>query len=113
MAQQTITRLIDDLDGGEAKETVSFSLDGVAYEIDVNERNATRLRNSFAPFVGSARKMSGRGGGRTRGRGGARAGRSGNTAEIRSWAKQNGHQVNERGRIPATVMEAYEKANAS
>lgn len=113
MAQQTITRLLDDLDGDQAAETVSFSLDGVAYEIDLNERNAKRLRNSFAPFIGSARKMSGRGGGRARGRGSARSARAGNTADIRNWAKQNGHQVNERGRIPATVMEAYEKANAS
>lgn len=123
MAQKVQVTLVDDLDGSAAEETVSFSLDGVAYEIDLSEQNASRLRDTLAPFVGSARRGGGRGagggaGGRGRGRG-ARPARSGggsnggSNAEIREWAKQNGHKVSERGRIPGPVVEAYEKAHAS
>lgn len=117
MAQQIQVLLVDDVDGGDAAETVSFSLDGVAYEIDLNDTNAGRLRDALAPFVASARRISGRAGapsgGRGRPRGAARPARSGNTAEIREWAKENGHKVSDRGRIPAPVMEAYEQAHAS
>ena len=59
MAQITQVRLVDDLDGGEAAESVSFSLDGKSYEIDLNEKHAAALRDAFAPFVGSARRAGG------------------------------------------------------
>ena len=109
MAQKVMVQLVDDLDGGPAEETVSFSLDGTAYEIDLSSANATGLRDALAPYIGHARKVGGRGGaGRAR-----RSGRRGNrTAEIRDWARANGFQVNERGRIAAHIVEAYEKATA-
>jgi hypothetical protein len=107
MAQRVQVLLIDDLDGSEGAETISFSLDGVSYEIDLSEKNAAKLRNDFATWVGNARKV-GRGSSSTRS---SRRSRSGNdTAAIRAWAKENGYEVSERGRISREVMDAYAAA---
>lgn len=110
MAQQVKVILVDDLEGGHAEETVKFAIDGAAYEIDLNQTNADRLRDALAPFVGAARK-AGRGNGA---RGGRRSGsgeRRGRAADIRAWAKTKSIDVNERGRIPARVVEMYEAAH--
>jgi hypothetical protein len=110
MAQKITVVLEDDIDGGPASETVHFSLDGVAYEIDLNDANAARLRDTMAPYVGPARRTGGRStSGRARGRG---RGRHNRTAEIRAWARENGHKVNERGRVPGDIVAAYEKSRA-
>ena len=109
MAQKVQVILVDDIDGGSADETVSFSLDGVSYEIDLSTKNAKAFRDSLAQYVGTARKV-----GRSAGRGSARrrsGGGDNRTAQIREWARTNGHKVNERGRIPGTVIEAYDKAH--
>ncbi|MGH4021783.1 MAG: histone-like nucleoid-structuring protein Lsr2 [Pseudonocardiaceae bacterium] len=116
MAQRTIVELIDDLDGGEAQETVEFALDGASYEIDLSADNAGKLRDAVAGYVAHARKA---GGGRRRG--GTLARRSGATSRpsvdreqnqaIREWARKNGMNVSDRGRIPADVLEAYHKKN--
>jgi hypothetical protein len=113
MAQKVTVLLVDDIDGGTADETVSFSLDGVSYEIDLSAKNAGKMRDAFAQYVGQARRAGGRSsGGRGSSRGRARRGGGDNrTAEIREWARSNGHKVNERGRIPATIIEAYDKAH--
>ena len=108
MAQITEVKLLDDLDGGEAAESVSFSLDGKSYEIDLSEKHAAALRDAFAPFVSSARRA---GGSVTasRPRMSARAGRPREeTTAIREWATANGLEVSARGRISSTVLEAYE-----
>jgi hypothetical protein len=107
MAQKIQVLLVDDLDGGDAEETVSFALDGSSYEIDLSTENAVKLRDSLAPFVGHARR-AGRGAARI----GARSGRSvrvdrEQTQAIREWARKSGHKVSERGRIPAAIVEAY------
>ena len=114
MAQITEVRLLDDLDGGAAAESVSFSLDGKSYEIDLSEKHAAALRDAFAPFVSSARRA----GGTTaaaRPRMSTRAGRPrAETAAIREWASANGMEVSARGRISSTVLEAYEnRGNAT
>ena len=115
MAQKVQVILIDDIDGGDADETVSFSLDGVSYEIDLSTKNAAEFRTSFASYVGTARRVAGRSGA---GRGSSArrrtsAGSAGNrTAQIREWARATGHKVNERGRLAATLVEAYDKAHA-
>ena len=110
MAQKVQVILVDDLDGGAADETVSFSLDGISYEIDLSSANAGKMRDAFATYVGTARRVGGRAGA---GRGRARkGGGESRTAQIREWAKANGHKVSERGRISATVVEAYDKAHA-
>ncbi|MFJ8040678.1 Lsr2 family protein [Kitasatospora sp. NPDC096147] len=116
MAQRVQVILEDDLDGGSADETVTFALDGVAYEIDLKSANADKLRGLLAPYVDKGRKQSGRlaGGRRTGGRSAARpAAGAPDTAKIRAWAKENGHEVNDRGRVPSVVRDAYERENPS
>ncbi|MEV5611604.1 Lsr2 family protein [Streptomyces sp. NPDC052225] len=110
MAQKVQVLLVDDLDGGEADETVTFALDGKSYEIDLTTANADKLRSALEDFVKAGRRTGGRAAG---GRGKARATSGGNqdTAQIRAWAKENGHEVNDRGRVPQAIREAYEKAN--
>lgn len=110
MAQKVQVLLEDDLQGGPADETVTFALDGVTYEIDLNAANAKGLRESLSRYMDKGRKSSGRGRGRARG-GRPASATSGRTAEIREWAKKNGHSVSERGRIPSPVIEAFEAAN--
>lgn len=106
MAQETIVQLLDDIDGKPADETMSFSLDGVAYEIDLRSKNAEKLRKTFAPYVEKARRVSARRPGR---RPGSRTTHDREqAAEIRNWAKQHGITVNDRGRIPAQIVQAYE-----
>ncbi|MDM8083492.1 Lsr2 family protein [Cellulomonas cellasea] len=109
MAQKVQVLLVDDIDGGNADETVTFSLDGVSYEIDLTSAHAAELRDAMATWVGHARKVGGRSAGRT-----SRARRSGGGVDagaIRDWAKANGHPVSERGRISADVRAAYEAAH--
>ncbi len=101
MAQKVQVMLIDDIDGSTATETISFSLEGSSYEIDLNARNAADLRAAFAPWIEAGRKASSRANSR------ARSTPSGDVAKIRAWAKANGHTVSERGRIPASVRDAY------
>lgn len=108
MAQQVQVILVDDIDGGKAEETVSFSLDGVSYEVDLSKKNAAKFRDALAPYVGSARKVSRRGG---RGRGQARGGRATNTSAIRQWARDQGLKVSDRGRIPADILARYDAAH--
>jgi Lsr2 len=117
MAQKVQVLLVDDLDGGEASETVSFSLDGTPYEIDLSKRNADQLRDAFSKYVGAARKAGRSGGGaaarssggRSRGGGGTAMDRD-QAAAIRSWAKKQGLKVSDRGRIPASIIEQYNQS---
>jgi hypothetical protein len=116
MAQKVDVRFVDDLDGSEASGTVTFALDGRAYEIDLSDDNAARLRDSLATFIAAARRTGSR---RSRAQRGTaseappaptRPSREA-TAAIRTWARENGHEVSERGRIPKAVIEAYNSAN--
>jgi Lsr2 len=108
MAQKVHIVLEDDLDGSDATQTVTFGLDGTSYEIDLNEKNAAALRDALAKYVGHGRKVTGT----RRGRRSSAASNSAHSAkEIRDWARSNGHKVPERGRIPATVKEAFESAH--
>ena len=114
MAQITQVRLVDDLDGGEAAESVAFSLDGKSYEIDLSDKHAAALRDAFAPFISSARRAGNGAKVATRQRMSMRAGRSReDTATIREWATANGFDVSARGRISSTVLEAYENRGNS
>lgn len=114
MAQRVQVLLVCDLHDGdvEGTETIAFGLDGSSYEIDVCEAHGKELRDAYAPFVGAARR-AGRtgGGGQRRGRN-SRAGGAGNeVAQIREWARSNGHKVSERGRISATLRAVYDAAH--
>jgi hypothetical protein len=117
MAQKTIVQLFDDLDGssGEDITTVSFALDGVEYEIDLGEANASRLRDALEEFISAGRRIGGRAkrgsSPRSNGQGAPRS--KEDTKAIREWARQNSHDISERGRIPAAVIEAYESARSA
>jgi hypothetical protein len=109
MAQITHVKLVDDLDGGEAAESVAFSLDGKSYEIDLSDKHAAALRNAFAPFISSARRAGNGSKVASRQRMSMRVGRPReDTAAIRQWANAHGLEVSARGRISSTVFEAYE-----
>ena len=114
MAQQTTVRFIDDLDGSDAAGTFDFALDGRQYQIDLSDENAAKLRDALAPYVGVARKAGGRGRGRAVRQVAVAAPTRSNrdqTAAIREWARANGHEVSDRGRISKSVMDAYQAAN--
>jgi hypothetical protein len=110
MAKQIITVLTDDLDGGDADRTVEFGLDGVNYTVDLSEKNAGKLRKALDPYLAVASRVGRAGGsGRIASRVAAapsRANRDQNQA-IREWAAKNGYEVSERGRIPASIVEAF------
>jgi hypothetical protein len=108
MARKVQYFLVDDIDGGEASETVNFGLDGLSYEIDLSDGNAAALRESLSKYVGNARR-AGRRGGRGRGRGAPA--RNTETATIRDWARERGLKVSDRGRIPAEILAKYEAEN--
>jgi len=110
MAQKVQVLLIDDVDGSTADETVTFALDGVSYEIDLTTERAAELRNTFATWVGHARKVGGRSAGAARPSSPRRRGSS-DAHAIREWAKGQGLDVSERGRISAEVREAYDRAH--
>ncbi|GLZ50357.1 Lsr2 family protein [Actinomycetospora sp. NBRC 106375] len=120
MAQKTVVSLIDDLDQTEADETVEFGLDGITYEIDLSDKNATRLREAFDDYVEHARRQNGRrrlsatarSSGRRNGSSASSsaADREQNQA-IREWARRQGMTVSDRGRIPSEVTDAYHKAH--
>jgi hypothetical protein len=107
MAQKIQTLLIDDLDGGEAAGTVRFGLDGADYEIDLSAAHNDELRKALQQYLAHARRTGGsaRGAARTR-RGGAAV----DTAKVREWAREQGIDVKDRGRVPATVVEQYQTA---
>lgn len=108
MAKQTTVSLVDDLDGTAAQRTISYSWEGASYEIDLSKKNAAALEKAIAPYLAASRK-AGRGASRTR------RGKSAGTPReqvqaIREWARTNGYQVSDRGRIPAAIQDAYHAA---
>ena len=115
MAQKVTVTLVDDLDGSQAEETVEFGLDGASYQIDLSGDNAERLPDALGDFVEHARRA----GGRKRAAGRPTVGRAPRAASadreqnqaIREWARKQGMQVSDRGRIPAEVLEAYHQKN--
>lgn len=108
MAKHTITKLIDDLDQGEADETVKFGLDGVQYEIDLSAKNAAALRDALAPYVKAGSKATARSGATTgpRRRATQSLDREQNRA-IREWARKKDKKISDRGRIPEEIVAEY------
>jgi Lsr2. len=102
-------RLIDDIDGEPADETVTFGIDGRTYEIDLSAANAQKLRNGLAEFIASARRLGGRRGSAPNARKPV-VDREQNQA-IREWARKRGEKISDRGRIPARLVEAYHREN--
>ena len=113
MAQVTKVRLVDDLDGGEADESISFTVDGKALEIDLSNENADKLRDIFAPYIAAARRGDRQPARRQQRMSTASAASPSEAAgTIREWAVANGFTVSARGRISAEVMEAYKNRDA-
>lgn len=107
MARKIIQMLVDDIDGSEASQTVTFGLDGATYEIDLNDEHAAALRESIEEWVAKAHRVAGR----SNRRRGASSPRSGSdNQKIRDWARENGHEVSDRGRISAEIRKAYAEA---
>jgi hypothetical protein len=116
MAQKVTVQLVDDLDGTQSKDisTVTFGLDGASYEIDLTDANAENLRKALWEFTAHARRVGGR---LKRGTAAASPGVSATASHeqaqaIREWARRNGYEVSNRGRIPASLIEAFEAAQA-
>ena len=109
MAQKKQTLFIDDIDGTEAEGTVRFALDGAEYEIDLNAKHAAALRRALAKYIDVARRSTGAA--RRPVRSGRRASASGvNTTEVREWAKAQGIEVKDRGRVPAELVARFKAA---
>ena len=108
MARKTFVELIDDLSGEKADETVNFALDGVAYEIDLSAENAEKFREELGSWVEKARRVGGR---RSRGTASASRSSASDSARIRTWAREAGYEVPDRGRISGTIRKAYEEAH--
>ena len=111
MAQKVQTLFIDDIDGSAADGTVRFGLDGTDYEIDLNSEHAQALRDALARYISAARRVGG--GARRQVRSGRKAPVNGvNTTEIREWAKAQGIEVKDRGRVPAELVVKFKAATA-
>ena len=107
MAREVQIFLKDDIDGSVADRNVTFALDGVEYEIDLSEANITKLVQALEPWTGSARRVR-----KSSKRNNQRRSNDGpSTNDVRNWARAQGHEVSDRGRIPTAIMAAYEAAH--
>jgi hypothetical protein len=106
MTQKISVLFVDDIDGSDAGETISFGLDGTHYEIDLNSEHAQELRGQLERYVKAARKVTRSAGRSARGR--RTTANDAKNKEVRSWARERGLEVNERGRIPADIMAQHE-----
>lgn len=107
MAQKTLVQLIDDIDSTAAAETVAFGLDGIVYEIDLNDANTIRLRAALAPYVEAGRRV---GGASPRANAVPRSFSGYDPKAVRAWAASNGIEVPARGRIPNSILEQFRAA---
>ena len=115
MARRIVHQLVDDIDGtlleaGEG-ETIHFSFNGISYEIDLTAENAEALRSALEPYIAAGRRSSVASAARASSPRKRASASKGETTAIREWAKANGHQVSERGRIPASLIDAYQAAH--
>ncbi len=120
MAKRVITNVVfeDDLTGEEVGaddiRAVRFSYDGVQYEIDLTESSVERMNEAMKPFIRAARRTGGKKAGGSKAPSGAAAnGAKDENKIIRQWARDNGHDVPERGRIPQDIRDLYEQAHAA
>jgi hypothetical protein len=120
VAREIIERLVDDLDGGTAAETVVFGLDGTSYEIDLSKKNAAALRTSLDRFISAARRSGATAATKPRqastpkarpstasAKSKSKSKRAYDVAGLRAWAATNGIDVPARGRIPQATIELY------
>ena len=117
MAQKVITEFVDDIDGSPAERTFSFAVDGTNYEIDLSAENIAEFKSAIGGFIESARKVKGSrsGNGRRAHNAGANGGRQSRdqTRAVREWARRQGHNISDRGRIPSSIQQAFDQAHAA
>jgi hypothetical protein len=117
MAQKVITEFIDDLDGSPAERTFTFAVDGTNYEIDLSAENIAEFNSAIGGFIESARKIKGskHSDGRRARSTEAAGGRQSReqTQAVRKWARQHGHHISNRGRIPASIQQAFDQAHTA
>ena len=104
MATKKIVILTDDMDGGDASRTVTFSFHGTNYEIDLNDTHVENLTAALEPFINAARKIG-------RGRNQKGTSKTGDLAAVRSWARDQGMQISDRGRVSSKILTAYQQRN--
>ena len=107
MARTTVVTIVDDIDGSEGAETVTFSFGGQSYEVDLSAKNRDKFQKALQPFIDSGRRAGRQGAARSAR---TRTSRS-NSGAIRAWAAEQGLTVSERGRIPASIVAKYEAAH--
>lgn len=113
MARNVKVELLDDIDGTEAAQTVTFALDGIEYEIDLSDENAEALRTELAAYIQASRRTGGRK--RRNTAAGATSTPSSSTSreyskKVRAWAKDSGYEVSDRGRLSTEIVDLYERA---
>jgi hypothetical protein len=117
VVQRVITEFIDDIDGSPAERTFTFAVDGTNYEIDLSAQNIAEFKSAIGGFIESARKVNNSRSNNGRRARGARAsgGRQSReqTRAVRQWARQHGHNIGNRGRIPASIQQAFDQAHAA
>jgi hypothetical protein len=114
MAKTTVTttEYTDDIDGSNAAGTITFGFDGANYEIDLSKANARAFEKAIKPYVDAGRKVrASRGKASTKAAGRSRVNAKHDLPSIRSWAKTNGYDVSDRGRVSAAVLEAFHAAH--
>jgi hypothetical protein len=112
MAQKVEITLVDDIDGGKADETITFGLDGAQYVIDLSDKNAKQFRENIAKYIDAARKEKST---RATGRGGRRVAATPagpDTSDVRTWAKAQGYEVSERGRVSKDLIVKFQEAHS-
>ncbi|GAB3263648.1 histone-like nucleoid-structuring protein Lsr2 [Nocardioides dilutus] len=111
MAKTTIVQVSDDLDGSANASEVRFAFEGTEYTIDLSGKNRKALEKALRPYIEAGTKVSGRHSGTARSARSKRSGSARNSAvdltAVRAWARENGHQVSDRGRLPKAVLDAY------
>ena len=115
MAQRTQVIWVDDVDGSEATQTITFGLDGSSYEIDLSDEHATSLREALASWIGHARKAKSEARSAVKARSGGRARAASSDkpdlGAVRAWARENGFSISDRGRVSGQVLDAYDAAH--
>ncbi|MGW5715301.1 histone-like nucleoid-structuring protein Lsr2 [Amycolatopsis sp. NPDC003865] len=110
MAQKVLVEILDDIDGSPAAQTVQFGLNGVTYEIDLSDENASALRDELARYIGAGRRIGGRKVRVATGQSTTTTSDRERNQQIRAWANANDYEVSERGRLSSEVVSAYEAA---
>ena len=113
VAKTTVTHITDDLDGSKDATEVAFSFDGVDYTIDLSKKNAAAMAKAFKPYLDAATKVSGRNTPSRRTKNSRASGPRKDLVTIREWARREGIEVSDRGRISAAVIEQYDAANSA